>query len=154
MRKNKVFFIALAVLAAGGAAWADTNTLTVTAHVRGTCKFFSGTSTLNFGTLDPSAPALVNGTGTTTFWCTKGVGGLDSTLTASDGLHWNGSHRQMAGPDGDVIPYSMDVTTDGLANGGPSVPRTMTFSGSIQAADYTGKSAGDYSDTVVITLTP
>jgi spore coat protein U-like protein len=152
MRKYMVVFIVLGILAAGGTAWADTNTLTVTASVRGTCKFFSGTSTLNFGTLDPNTPALINGSGTTTFWCTKGV--QSSSLTANDGDHWNGSHRQMEGPDGDFIPYSLNVATDGLANGGPSVTRTVTFSGSIQAADYTGKSAGDYSDTVVLTLSP
>ncbi len=61
MRKCMVVFIALAVLAAGGAAWADTNTLTVTASVKGTCKFSSPTSTLNFGALDPASPVDVSG---------------------------------------------------------------------------------------------
>jgi len=109
---------------------------------------------LNFGTLDPAAPALINGTGTTTFWCTKGVAGFGHDFSASNGDNWNGSHRQMAGPGGDVIPYDLTLTPDGSANGGPSVTRTLGISGTIQAADYTEKSAGSYSDTVVITLNP
>lgn len=152
MRKYLVVFIAMAVIAAGGTAWADTNTLTVRASVRGTCMFSSRTSTLDFGTLDPSNPALVNGSGSTTFWCTKNVGG--STFSIGDGLNWNGSNRQMLGPYDDVIPYSLTAVMDGLANGGPNVTRTVTFSGSVQADDYTGKSAGAYTDTVVLTLTP
>lgn len=147
-----VVFIVLGVLAAGGAAWADTNTLTVSANVRGTCKFVSRTSTLNFGTLDPSTPVLVNGSGTTTFWCTKNVAG--GTFEIGDGLNWNGSNRQMVGPGGDLIPYSLTAAFDGLANGGPNVTRTVTFSGSVLADDYIAKSAGNYSDTVVLTLTP
>jgi spore coat protein U-like protein len=155
MRKCMIFFIALTVLAAGSAAWgADTNTLTVTAHVKGTCKFSSPTSTLNFGVLDPANPVLITGSGTTTFWCTKGLV-TQVALTAGLGLNATGSIRQMKdGVSSDLIPYSLALAPDGGSNQGPASPRTLTISGTVLAADYSGKSEGDYSDTVVLTFTP
>jgi len=155
MKKGMAVFIALAMLAAGGAAWAaDTNTLTVTASVTGTCKFSSATSTLDFGALDPSNPVLVNGSGTTQFWCTRGV--PTATLAAGNGAHWDGvSSRRMVGPaPTDLIPYSLALTPDALPNAGPGSPRTLTISGQVLAANYTGATAGNYSDTVTLTINP
>jgi spore coat protein U-like protein len=153
MRKSISVFIALAVLAVGGAAWAaDTNTLTVSASVTGTCKFSSATSTLDFGALDPSNPVLVNGTGSTQFWCTKGV---TTTLAALNGLNYSGTSRQMVGPAvTDLIPYSLTLTPDGNPNAGPGSPRTLNISGSVLAAAYTGATTGAYTDTVLINITP
>ncbi|MGZ8474567.1 MAG: spore coat protein U domain-containing protein [Candidatus Deferrimicrobiaceae bacterium] len=152
MRKSLTVFIAVAVLAAGGAAWAaDTNTLTVSASVAGTCKFSAPkTSALNF-TLDPSVGTDVSGSTTTTFWCTKGV--TTDAITNNNGLHFNAGKNQMAATVGtDVIPYTLSLTPDGLTNGGPTVTRTLTIAGSVLGADYTSKSAGSYADTVVLTI--
>ncbi len=55
---------------------------------------------------------------------------------------------------GDLIPYSLTLTPDLTAGGGPTANRTLTIAGGILAADWTGKSAGSYSDTVQITITP
>lgn len=154
MKKSMAVFLALAVLAAGGAAWAsDTNTLTVTASVAGTCKFVSATSTLDFGALDPSNPVLVTGSGTTKFWCTKGV--PTATLAAGNGAHWSGTSRRMVGSaPTDLIPYSLTLTPDGLPNAGPGSPRSLAIGGQVLAADYTGATAGNYTDTVSITINP
>ncbi len=154
MRKRMTVFIALAVLAAGGAAWAaDTNTLTVTASVTGTCKFSAATSALNFGALDPSTPVLVNGSTTAQFWCTRGV--TTDGITANVGLNPAGAVRQMRDSVSlDLIPYSLTLSPDGSTNQGPASPRTLSISGTVAAADYTGKSAGNYSDTVTLTITP
>jgi spore coat protein U-like protein len=154
MRKSMTVFIALAVLAAGGAAWAsDSNTLAVSANVTGTCKFTVANSTLNFGALDPSTPVAVNGSANPQFWCTKGV--TTDLIVASFGQNPAGTTRQMRDSvSTDLIPYSLTLTPDGLANGGPSVTRTLNIAGTVLAADYTGKSAGSYSDTVTLTLTP
>lgn len=154
MKKSMTVFIALAVLAAGGAAWAaDTNILTVQASVAPTCMFVSATSTLGFGVLDPATPVLVNGSTTTQFWCTAGV--PVATLSAGNGANWSGTSRQMLGPAAtDLIPYSLSLSPDGLPNAGPGSPRTLTINGSILAADYTGATAGNYTDTVSITIIP
>ena len=155
MRRGMTILMALAVLAVGGAAaWAlDTNTLTVTASVTGTCVFNSGTSTLNFGALDPSNPVPVNGSTTTQFWCTRGV--TTDLITADLGANPAGAIRQMRDSvSTDLIPYSLVLTPDGSTNQGPAFPRTLGISGTVLATDYTGKSAGNYTDTVTITLTP
>jgi spore coat protein U-like protein len=156
MRKSMAVFIALAVLVAGGAAWAlDTNTLTVSANVVGTCKFTAPkTSTLNFGALDPSVGGNVSVNTTTLFWCTRGVATLP--FTSDQGLHFSGGKNQMLDTvSGDVIPYTIDsLNPDGALNAGPGAPRTLTIAGTVLAADYLSKSAGSYSDTVTLTLTP
>ena len=154
MRKSMTVFIVLAVLAAGGAAWAsDTNTLTVNASVVGTCKFSAATSTLNFGALDPSTPVAVNGSAAPQFWCTKGV--TTDAVSSGTGLHLTGGKNAMQDPVSlDVIPYTLSLTKNALPNTGPAAPRTLTIAGNILGADYTGKSAGNYADTVTISINP
>jgi spore coat protein U-like protein len=132
---------------------ADSNTLTVSASVAGTCKFSSATSTLNFGALDPSVGSNVNASGSTQFWCTKGVS--TDAVAGDNGAHWSGSSRQMHDTvSGDNIPYSLTLTKDGNPNNGPTSPRTLTIDGTVLGTDYSGVSAGNYSDTVMLTINP
>lgn len=154
MRKSISVFIALAVLAAGGAAWAaDSNTLTVQASVTGTCKFVAPkTSTLDFGALDPANAIAVNGTATPQFWCTKGV--TTDAIVASLGSNPVAGVRQLKDTAGtDLIPYTLALATSGT-NLGPGTPRTLTVTGTIAAGSYTAVAASSYSDTVTLTLTP
>jgi spore coat protein U-like protein len=156
MRKHMVVFIALAVLAAGGTAWgADSNTLTVAASVKGTCKFSTANSTLNFGELDPSSLDPVNRDTTTGFWCTKNLV-TQIQFVADYGLNsGGGTTRQMKhSASNDLIPYSLTLSPGVGANQGPTFPRTLTISGTVLAADFREKSEGSYSDTVVITFSP
>jgi hypothetical protein len=157
MKKSLTVFIALAVLAAGGAAWAaDSNTLTVTASVAGTCKFVAATSALNFGALDPANPVAANVSAFPQFWCTKGV--TTDAIVANMGINSGGGpSRQMkdtAVGGVDLIPYSLTLTPDGIANAGPGTPRTLTIAGNIAAGSYTGVSASSYSDTVTLDINP
>ena len=154
MKKLLAITAAVAIVAMAGTAMAaDSNTLTVQASVTGTCKFVSGTSTLNFGALDPSVGTDVNGSTTTQFWCTKGVS--TDNITAGQGANWSGTKRQMLDTvSGDLIPYTLTLTPDGSANAGPASPRTLTVDGAVLGTDYTAKSAGSYSDTVVLNITP
>src|SRR5574341_684287 len=66
VKRTILAVMGVALLAMAGAAVAsDTNTLTVSATVTGTCKFSSPTSSLNFGTLDPAVGSDKNVTNTT-----------------------------------------------------------------------------------------
>ena len=154
MRKSMTVFIALALLASGGVAWAlDTNTLTVSASVVGTCKFtVPKTSTLDFGALDPSVVGPVNGTTSTTFWCTKGV--TTDTITADLGANPSGSTRRMKdiGVGTDLIPYSLTLAPLAGTNAGPDVPRTLNINGTVAYDDFKSVSAGNYADTVILTI--
>lgn len=144
---------AMVLVFAGMSFAAGSNTLTVQANVMGTCKFSSATSLLDFLTLDPSNPVLVNVSTTTNFWCTKGVS--TDVITAGNGANFSGGSRNMKHATlADLIPYTLTLTPDGAANTGPASPRTLTIGGSVAGADYSGVSAGSYSDTVVLSITP
>lgn len=143
---------AAGLLASGAALSADTNTLTVTASVTGTCKFSSTTSTLDFGALDPSSASNATATNTTSYWCTKGS---VASTTAGNGNNYSGSSRQLKGPGAsDLIPYSLSLTGGTQTGAGKSTPLTLTMNGGINNADYINATAGAYSDTVTLTITP
>lgn len=155
MKKLFLLFVAgmMVVLLSGTVMAAGTNTLTVSANVAGTCKFSSATSTLGFGALDPSVGTNVNGNTTTQFWCTKGV--TTDAVAADNGLNFASGKRNMKdGVSGDVIPYTLTLTKDANPNAGPATPRTLTIDGQVLGSDYTGKTAGNYADTVVLSITP
>ncbi|MFQ5598470.1 MAG: spore coat protein U domain-containing protein [Nitrospiria bacterium] len=149
-----IFAVLSMVLMAAGAAIADTNTLTVSGNVVGTCRFVSATSTLAFGALDPASGLPANTTGSTTFWCTKGVA---FALTDDDGLHElvaDGNRMQHATTLTEYIPYTLTMTPSAATGSGPSTPITLNLTGDITFANYSDAEAGAYSDTVVITITP
>lgn len=153
MKRIQIVLVAAILAMAGSALAADSNTLTVSASVTGTCKFSSATSTLGFGALDPSLGTNVTGSTTTNFWCTKGV--ATDAITAGNGLNFASGKRQMKDSvSSDVIPYTLTLTKDGNANTGPASPRTLTIDGGVLGTDYTSKSAGSYSDTVVLNILP
>ena len=148
-----VMAIVLGLGLSGIAMAGDSITVNVTANVVGTCKFSTGPSTLNFGSLDPSVVSDVNVSTTTQFWCTKGV--TTDNITAGNGQHYTGGKRNMLDSvSNDLIPYTLTLTKDGSSNAGPSAPRTLTISGTVAGSDYTDKSAGSYPDTVVLTIAP
>lgn len=139
------------VLAMGTVALAgDTATVNVSATVVGTCKFITGGS-VSF-TLDPSTGGDVNGTVVQpTFWCTKGT---SYTISDDNGLHESGTtHRMKHSIQEEYIPYTFTYTATGTGMG-PSSPMTMNISSKVYASDYLNASAGDYSDTVTLTITP
>lgn len=143
---------AAGLLASGAALAGDTNTLTVTASVTPACKFNSATSTLDFGALDPSLASNPTASSTTTYWCTKGS---VASTTPGDGLNHSGTSRQLKGPNAsDLIPYSLSLTGGTQTGAGKSTPLTLTMNGGINNADYINATAGAYSDTVTLTITP
>ena len=151
MRKSMTVFIAFAVLAAGGAAWADTTTVTVNATVTPVCKF-TATGSISF-VLDPSVGGNVPGTiAQPTFWCTKSVG---YAINDDIGQHANGAvfRMQHATILTEFIPYSFTYTAAGTG-AGPSSSFTMDIASMVTGADYASAAAGSYSDTVTLTITP
>jgi len=130
---------------------ADTTSVTVSATVVGTCKF-TGPGSVSF-TLDPSLGGSVAGTvAQPTFWCTKGTG---YTITDNGGGNTsNGSKRMKNGAaTPEYIPYSFTYTATGTGAGASS-PLTLNIASSVAAADYLNVSAGSYSDTVTLSITP
>ena len=148
-----IMVVVLVAVLAGTAIALDTSTLTVTASVVGTCKFNTATATLDFGALDPNSGSPVNATtATVNFWCTKGIAG--ESITPDNGLNFAGTRQMLDAVSGDLIGYSLTLTPDANPNMGPGTPRGVAIDGTIAFADYANKSAGNYADTVILTINP
>jgi len=132
---------------------ADTATVDVTATVVGTCQFLED-ATLDFGTLDPSAGSDVTATTSLDFWCTKNA---TYTITDDDGLYETGPNQNRmrhASLTTEYIPYSFSYTPTSGTGQGKNSPITLTISGTVLGSDYIDASAGSYSDTVTLSITP
>lgn len=146
--------VVVAMFVAGSGWAADSATLTVQAMVTPTCMFQAPrTATLNFGSLNPGGGDVTQ-SATAQFWCTAGVSNL--AFAVGNGLNFAAGKRGMKHATfADVIPYSIDsVTPDGNPNAGPLSPRTVTIQGSVLGTDYASVTAGTYSDTVIVSITP
>lgn len=155
MKRLAGLMMVLALVLLTGVAFAsDINTVTVTANVVGTCKFNSATSTLAFGSLDPSSGVDVNASTSTTFWCTKNA---TYSIADDDGLYESGpnaNRMRHASTLTEYIPYTFSYNpTTGTGNGRTS-PITLNINGTVTLANYQNALAGDYADTVVISINP
>lgn len=155
-----ILIIAIAMITLSGVALAgDTAAVSVTASVVGTCKFGTGTglgggviATLAFGALDISSTSDATATVNYQYWCASGVTAI---TTANNGNHFDGVSRRMSSPTtAHFIPYSFVLSNHNQVGAGRLVPRTATIEGVIANADYITKPEGNYSDRVVLTITP
>lgn len=156
MRKLLILTMVLGAVTLSGTAMgaADTATVAVSANVVGTCKFsVPKTGAVAFGALDPSIVSTVTGTVTQPqFWCTKGT---SATITDNKGLHGGGTTFQMqhSVTTTELIPYTFIYTGTGLGTG-PASPITMNIAATVLYASYSGSLAGNYADTVTLTIAP
>jgi len=153
MKKYAITLISIAAFLWGGVALgADSNTLTVSASVTGGCRFSSGTSTLNFGTLDQSSAADASATGSTQFWCTRNA---SYTISANNGLYYDTSRRMRHATEAtEYIPYNLTFTPTTGTGAGKTSPVTLSLNGTITNANYVNAIAGNYADTVTLSITP
>ena len=149
MVKRIILIVAIAMIAFSGLAFAGgTANVDVSARVVGTCKFLTGGS-VAFGDLDPSVGTDKNGTVTQpTFWCTKGT---NYTITDTGGVR--GTYEMKHATLADLILYSFTYLGAGTGTG-RSGTTIMNISSTVAGSDYINKSAGDYSDTVELTIIP
>jgi spore coat protein U-like protein len=153
MRNSMAVFIALAVLAAGGAAWADTTTVSVTANVTGTCKFASSGS-IAFA-LDPSSASDATGVVVQpTFWCTKGASyTITDDIGANEAVPNTAPRRMKHATLTEYIPYGFTYTATGTGAG--KTPATsMNIAATVTNANFVNTSSGSYADTVTLTIAP
>lgn len=156
MKKWLVLSVLMSLAAGftGSALAADSNTLTVTASVQGSCRFNSATSTLAFGALDPSLDTDATASTSVDFWCTRGS---NYSISDDDGLYETGvdaNRMRHAVTATEYIPYTLTYNPASGTGSGRTSPITLDISGSILNADYVNALAGDYADTVVLSITP
>lgn len=152
MKKLIVAVMAIAIIAMAGVAMASgTATVSVSATVVGICKFRSGGS-VTF-TLDPSVGGDVTGNVTQPqFWCTKKA---NYTITDDGGLYdsQGSGYRMKHESEEEYIPYTFTYTASGTGQGRNN-PITMNIASTVLGSDYIDKPAGNYADTVTLTINP
>jgi spore coat protein U-like protein len=159
--------VVIGLLAAAAAAYAATKTATfqVTANVTNNC-FIDSASTLAFGAYDPSSATALDGTSSIVVRCTNKT---PYTLALNAGTTTGGNFTNRLMTDGtDTLQYNLYTTAArttvwGDGTGGTStVTGAGTGLGGGQAKTTTvfgripvqpNAAAGNYSDTVTVTIT-
>jgi hypothetical protein len=134
--KSKFLFagVSAAVLLAPAAMAGNSNTLTATATVQAVCNFSTTTSSLAFGSIDPTGTGPITQTTSIAYACTSGTA---PTLTMpTSGTMTSGANS---------LPFSLANTDTGTA---------INITGTVAQTDYQGAPAGSYSGTVVYSITP
>jgi spore coat protein U-like protein len=157
-RKAARAVLSLVLAAFGGAAQAESATMTVSAVIpsKNVCKFSGGTLALPFGTIDPATGSNINATATMGFTCNGSSPFATFGISAGDGLYSSGpsarrmQHQTLAGT---FLPYSLTWTPTAA-----TVPKgsaqVLTVTGTLQPSNFQSALPGNYQDTVVLTLTP
>lgn len=150
---GKTVAAAFLLSAAGLASAADTQSVSVTASVTGTCKFNTGQSpVVAFGALNPSAGGQVQASANVKFKCTNGVA---ATVTHDNGSNFSGGTKNLkAAGSADVIPYSIALTGASVTGQGFGTDLAVTATGTIVAGAYQNVPADNYSDTVILSVSP
>jgi spore coat protein U-like protein len=157
MNRSKISRIAAVALAAvvSTGAFADSQNLTVTATVSGTCKL---TSVPGMGfTLDPGVGGAATSSSAVQYKCTKGlsagaftVGGQSNGTTGVTGTLTNAGADSIAY----AINWAAPAAFTGSGFGAGSLSGGTTLNGAIAAAAYQNVAAGTYTATVAVTIAP
>lgn len=120
------------------------------------CNFQATGLSLNFGTLDPSSEAPVNALFAAAGLNANTVGDCDavSMVISGDNGLWFDGNRRMRNARGDFIPYTLSVPGNAVPGPGNGKYVPFAISGAIAASAYANASAGNYTDTVIISVTP
>lgn len=147
-----------ALLLAGGAAHAENVNsivqLQLTVLSQSNCKFTTLPPTqLSFGLVDPSSTTAATAQISAVFECKGSAPTAVYAITADNGLYYSGSRRMRHTNATNYLPYSIALAP---ASGtvAKNTPVNLTITGTISVADFQNAIAGDYSDTVVVTVQP
>lgn len=139
-------------------ALADSATISIGATVlsKNNCKFKApGAATLTFGNIDPASTANATATATLTLRCGGASPTVVYALDHDSGLYKTGvnANRVKHATLNEYLSYTLTLTP---ASG--SIPKNtdqvVTLTGTITPANFQNATAGAYTDTVVLTLSP
>ncbi len=143
------FWVLLAFNPAGLAA--DSETMTASANLIGTCKF-TATPSLAFGVLDQSLTTDVSAAGNLQFWCTRGA-----AYTLSDQANpavGDGAFAGAISNGGQTIPYTISYNNFNGTGIGKTNLLTSSLTARILNGDFVNAPAGAYTGTVTFTVAP
>ena len=120
------------------------------------CKFRSGAgSTLPFGAIDPSSLTNAIASVTLVIRCQGSAATASYAITADNGLYGTGPGQprmRHAVTPTEFLPYTLNTPLTGTAPKG--VDTNVVITGTITPAQFQNALAGNFSDTVVLTLLP
>lgn len=149
---------ACVVLAAPLASIAASGTLSVSAVVlsASNCKFRPGSGTLlDFGSIDPSSGSSKTGSVTMVVRCQGSADPATFVLTAGDGLYSTGAalpRMRHVVNAAEFLPYTLNTPISGTIPKG--VDTNVVITGTTTPAQFQNAIAGNFADTVVLTLSP
>ena len=120
------------------------------------CKLTTGaTATIDFLTIDPSSTLTLTKSAPMSLTCQGSAASATFSITADIGLHPNtsGTRRMLNGSDGTFMTYALSVAPATLTVP-KGTPTPFSVTGTLTSADFGLATAGAYSDTVTITLSP
>lgn len=122
------------------------------------CGFQAAGLSMSFGTLNPSSGVDVTTAVSASSLNADKAGDCISSVTmkidGDNGLNFSGSRRLKNAAGTDFIPYSLSGLPQSSPGPGNNKYQTFTFNGIILGSAYANASAGSYSDTVIISVTP
>ena len=136
----------------------QSSVVTVSAVIlsKSNCKITSGkTASITFLPIDPSSALTFTRSAPMTLSCGGSASTATFSITAGSGLHPDGSgNRQLLnGTDGSFMTYSMSISPPS-GSVGKNTPLTFSVDATLAPSDFASATAGSYSDTVSITLSP
>lgn len=122
------------------------------------CQFQAKGLSMGFGMLDPSSGVdVIAAVSAFTLDANKAgdcVAAVTMTIVGDNGLHFSGSRRLKNNTGTDFIPYSLVGLPFSSSGPGNKTFLAFTFNGSILGSAYANASAGSYSDTILVSVTP
>lgn len=119
------------------------------------CQFRARGLSMNFGALDPSSGSNVAaGLSAATLGADQAGDCQQLTMTIDGDSGQNGTRRLRNAAGTDFIPYALVGLPAAMPAPGNTKYTTFSFSGMILWNSYANATAGSYSDTVIISVTP
>lgn len=149
------------MLTAGICHSAATSTVLVSATIlsKSVCKFNPGNvAALNFGILDSGTPVDKTVTASITFACRGSAPLATFFITDDDGMYETGANANRmlntsVTTGNYYLPYSLTYNPQ-TGTVPKNVDQTLTITGTVLGTSYQNAYVGNYSDTVVLTISP
>ena len=157
-RASRLVAAAAVALSSAGAIAADTYSLAIGATVlsKSNCKFSTAAgATLAFGAIDPSGSTNATASTSLTFSCAGSAATAAYSISSDDGLYASGPAQprlRHTVTTTQFMAYTLNTPLSGTTP--KNTATTVTITGTITPANYQNALLGNYSDTIVLTLSP
>lgn len=156
-----IFGISLLAISVASATAAGNSLMAVSATIvsKNSCSFKTATANLSYGVLDPLSPVDTTASAAFIFTCHGSAPTVAYLTTQDSGLYSTGpgGNRMRHSTDTTAyLPYSLVLSPDtgSFPKETPPQDHTVTVTGKVLGANYQTALAGNYTDTVTLTVNP